>query len=293
MNRDFLYVFLAGSVMYVALHWYLHLDDRAGIVEHVKRYLYYAMAIDLGVAYVLTRYFAPAPQEEDEDKDKEKDKRQYTDEEKKIMMARMQEARRQQMQVQMQRDHERTIHEQERLRKERQDRREKQELQEKQAREQVAEDNAPKGAESRGEVRMDGRTDGPARMREADSESTRSAGHMDSDGGKPSIFSKSTASDSTTEESVPEKRAAEKRVAEKRVVKNRTSESRASPKKTSPRVNESVEDLDTPIKISTNKENLRVKRKESSRDSQVSGTSHHSRASQASQLDDTEIPMFK
>lgn len=278
MNRDFLYVFLAGSVMYVALHWYLHLDNRAGIVEHVKRYLYYAMAIDLGVAYVLTRYFAPAPQEEDEDKDKEKDKRQYTDEEKKIMMARMQEARRQQMQVQMQRDHERTIHEQEKLRKERQDRREKQELQEKQAREQVAEDNAPRRTESRGEARTDGRTDGPAHAREADSESTRSAGHMDSDGGKPSIFSKSTASDSTTEESVPEKRVAEKRVAESRA---------------SPRVNESVEDLDTPIKISTNKENIRVKGKESSRDSQVSGTSHHSQASQASQLDDTEIPMFK
>lgn len=273
MNRDFLYVFLAGSVMYVALHWYLHLDNRAGIVEHVKRYLYYAMAIDLGVAYVLTRYFAPALQEEDEDKDKEKDKRQYTDEEKKIMMARMQEARRQQMQVQMQRDHERTIHEQEKLRKERQDRREKQELQEKQAREQVAEDNAPKGAETR--AGSEARADGRAHMREVDSESTRSAGHMDSDGGKPSIFSKSTASDSTTEESVPEKRVVE---------------SRASPKKASPRVNESVEDLDTPIKISTNKENIRVKGKESSRDSQVSGASHHS---QASQLDDTEIPMFK
>lgn len=96
-GREFLFVFLAGSVMYVALHWYLHLDQKTGIVEQVKKYLYYAMAVDLAVAYVMVSFFAPAAKTEDESDDKPKTKREYTDEEKKAIMARMQEARRQQM----------------------------------------------------------------------------------------------------------------------------------------------------------------------------------------------------
>lgn len=96
-GREFLFVFLAGSVMYVALHWYLHLDQKSGIVEQVRKYLYYAMAVDLAVAYVLVTFFAPAPKSEDKDDEKPKTKREYTDEEKKAIMAKMQEARRQQM----------------------------------------------------------------------------------------------------------------------------------------------------------------------------------------------------
>lgn len=96
-GREFLIVFLAGSVMYVALHWYLNLDQKTGIVEQVKKYLYYAMMVDLAVAYVMVTFFAPAAKKEDETDDKPKTKREYSDDEKKAIMAKMQEARRQQM----------------------------------------------------------------------------------------------------------------------------------------------------------------------------------------------------
>lgn len=96
-SRDFLTVFLAGSVMYVALHWYLHLDEKTGIVEQVRKYLYYAMVVDIITAYTLSVFFASPVEDKDESvEDKSESKKQYTDEEKKAIMAKMQEARRQQ-----------------------------------------------------------------------------------------------------------------------------------------------------------------------------------------------------
>ena len=44
-SRDYLYIFILGSVLYVLLHWYLHMEERNGIVEKVREYLYYAMVI--------------------------------------------------------------------------------------------------------------------------------------------------------------------------------------------------------------------------------------------------------
>lgn len=96
-DREFLTVFIAGSVMYVALHWYLHLDLKSDMIESFKKYLYYVMMIDLATAYVYCTYFVPPPKELDDNDVITKTKREYTDEEKKIIMAKMQEARRQQM----------------------------------------------------------------------------------------------------------------------------------------------------------------------------------------------------
>jgi hypothetical protein len=97
-KSDFLYVFLAGSVMYVVLHWFLHLDQKTGIVEQVRKYLYYTMAVDLAIAYTLITLFAV---DQIDDKklgdNKNKSKKQYTEEENRTLMARMNESRRHQM----------------------------------------------------------------------------------------------------------------------------------------------------------------------------------------------------
>ena len=112
-NRDFLLVFILGSVMYVALHWYLHLEQKSGIVEQVKKYLYYTMAVDMIIAYIMVTFFSKQIDEQTDaddnnsnnsnnispnpDENKNKPKREYTEEEKMIIMAKMQETRRQQM----------------------------------------------------------------------------------------------------------------------------------------------------------------------------------------------------
>lgn len=99
-KRNFLYVFLVGSVLYVAVHWYLHMEQkRSGFINKIKQYLYYAMAIDLAVAYVLTVMLS-SPKTEEEPEPKKKQKKEYTDEEKRAIMARMQEAKRHQMRAQ-------------------------------------------------------------------------------------------------------------------------------------------------------------------------------------------------
>lgn len=53
-----LYVFLVGSICYIILHWKLHLTAQVGIVEKVKRYLYYAMVADVGIAYALKKFYS-------------------------------------------------------------------------------------------------------------------------------------------------------------------------------------------------------------------------------------------
>ena len=95
--RDYFYIFLIGSVGYVVLHWYLHMDKRAGIVEKVREYLYYAMVFDVITAYALMMmYPAKADKKITDNNEESKDssEEQYTPEHKKAIMQKMQEARR-------------------------------------------------------------------------------------------------------------------------------------------------------------------------------------------------------
>jgi hypothetical protein len=95
--RDYFYIFLIGSVGYVILHWYLHMDKREGIIEKVREYLYYAMVLDVITAYVLMKMY-PAKSDkkntEDTGETKDSNEDQYTPEQKKAIMQKMQEARR-------------------------------------------------------------------------------------------------------------------------------------------------------------------------------------------------------
>ncbi|VBB17847.1 hypothetical protein YASMINEVIRUS_310 [Yasminevirus sp. GU-2018] len=99
--RDYFYIFLIGSVGYVALHWYLHMEKREGIVEKVREYLYYAMVLDMITAYVLMMLYPAKSDKKSEENDDSKDKEssneeQHTPEQKKMIMQKMQEARRMQ-----------------------------------------------------------------------------------------------------------------------------------------------------------------------------------------------------
>lgn len=95
--RDYFYIFLLGSVGYIVLHWYLHMDKREGIVEKVREYLYYAMVIDIITTYLLMVFYPVKSDKKDiEDTQKQSDENEpeYTPEQKRAIMQRAQEARR-------------------------------------------------------------------------------------------------------------------------------------------------------------------------------------------------------
>lgn len=56
-NKRFFKIFVFGSLLYVLLHYYIFQKDQEGILETVKMYLYYAMALDLCLAYALDQFF--------------------------------------------------------------------------------------------------------------------------------------------------------------------------------------------------------------------------------------------
>jgi DNA segregation ATPase FtsK/SpoIIIE-like protein len=64
-NRRFFKIFVFGSLIYILLHYYLFQKDQEGILDSVKTYLYYAMAIDFCVAYTLDQWMG-SPQDEDQ-----------------------------------------------------------------------------------------------------------------------------------------------------------------------------------------------------------------------------------
>lgn len=105
-SRDYLYIFIIGSIGYIALHWYLHMEAKTGIMEKLREYLYYIMVIDMGTAYAMNLFYPvksgkPLDTQLSDDKTDNNDDSKnvkYTPEEQKMIMARMQEARRLQLQ---------------------------------------------------------------------------------------------------------------------------------------------------------------------------------------------------
>jgi len=69
--RNNLYIFLAGSICYVIIHWQLHLKTQVGIVEKIRNYLYYVMLADIGIAYALLRFYPRKTVSTNETEDKQ------------------------------------------------------------------------------------------------------------------------------------------------------------------------------------------------------------------------------
>jgi hypothetical protein len=103
-TKDFLYIFLSGSVGYIAIHWYLHKHNIK--LDYVK-YIYYFMVIDLAVSYYIinnnTKRLVKLEKENSKNNDISKSKEintqkiEYTPEEKLLILRRMQEARQMQL----------------------------------------------------------------------------------------------------------------------------------------------------------------------------------------------------
>lgn len=90
-DKDFLYVFLIGSAMYIAIHWYLHMNEMDGFLGKIKEYLYYLLVVDLVACYTLFKLTPVNVQKENEQQITE-----LTVEEKRTILQKMQEAKRMQ-----------------------------------------------------------------------------------------------------------------------------------------------------------------------------------------------------
>ena len=67
-NKKFFKIFIFGSIAYILLHYYLHSGEKFPLLEKLKSYLYYIMAVDLALAYYLSRSSA-LPDDDDEKRD--------------------------------------------------------------------------------------------------------------------------------------------------------------------------------------------------------------------------------
>lgn len=93
--KDYLYIFIIGSIGYIALHWYLHMDEKEGIFEKIKENLYYAMVVDMIVACVMVTMYPTKKNDKNKiDQDKPTENNSITNEKERFLLQRMQEARR-------------------------------------------------------------------------------------------------------------------------------------------------------------------------------------------------------
>ena len=91
-SRDYLYIFLIGSIGYVILHWYLHMDKCTGILEKTREYLYYAMVVDAITAYALMTFYPPSSKpikKTSSENEEVKNEPQYTQEQSKAIIQNM------------------------------------------------------------------------------------------------------------------------------------------------------------------------------------------------------------
>jgi hypothetical protein len=58
-NRKFLKIFILGSLIYICVHYYLHLETRIGLMEHLKSKLLFIMAGDFLAACALAKFLSP------------------------------------------------------------------------------------------------------------------------------------------------------------------------------------------------------------------------------------------
>ena len=65
-SKKFLLIFVVGSIAYVLLHYYLYSGERFDLLNKLRDYLYYIMALDLGVAYFLSKFSTDSEEDERE-----------------------------------------------------------------------------------------------------------------------------------------------------------------------------------------------------------------------------------
>jgi hypothetical protein len=100
-DKDLLYIFLAGSIFYIALHWYLNMEDRSGMIGTVREYLYPMMIVDGLTAYTLLKVMpVQSADSEDQSENKQDESVQSpTEEQKRLILQKMQEQSKQQLKM--------------------------------------------------------------------------------------------------------------------------------------------------------------------------------------------------
>lgn len=90
-DKDYIYIYVIGSIGYIALHWYLHTKQREGIVGKITQYFYYLLAVDAIIAFSMYNYYVDP--EKDTTQGNEYPHPPLTTEQKKLLMQRMQNMR--------------------------------------------------------------------------------------------------------------------------------------------------------------------------------------------------------
>jgi len=94
-NKKFFKIFIFGSIAYILLHYYLYSGEKFAFLEKLKSYLYYVMAVDLALAYYLSKS-SITPDEDDEEK-RDCVRGEYSDNQRVEIEKGMQELRKMQM----------------------------------------------------------------------------------------------------------------------------------------------------------------------------------------------------
>jgi hypothetical protein len=101
-SRDYLNIFLIGSIGYVILHWYLYSEKKEGIMEKLREYLYYMMVVDIVTSYIsVTFYPSKSDKKSSESEELPEDvlpQQQYSPEERQLILQRMQNSKKLQQQ---------------------------------------------------------------------------------------------------------------------------------------------------------------------------------------------------
>jgi len=64
---NYLHIFIIGSILYIMIHWYLHMEKtRMGLLFICQKYMYHMMVADFSVACILLKLF-PFKKKEDEE----------------------------------------------------------------------------------------------------------------------------------------------------------------------------------------------------------------------------------
>ena len=67
---NYLHIFIIGSILYVMIHWYLHMEKtRLGLLLICQKYMYHLMVADFSVACILLKLFPFKKNVEDENED--------------------------------------------------------------------------------------------------------------------------------------------------------------------------------------------------------------------------------
>lgn len=88
-SHKFLMIFIAGSLAYVLLNYYLYSGERFELLNKLKQYFFYVMALDLAIAYFLSKFSGSSSSNESEGK--------YTNDEREEIERNLQEIKRMQM----------------------------------------------------------------------------------------------------------------------------------------------------------------------------------------------------